>query len=171
MKRSAMALWLLLCPVGCGTDAVGVSECRQIEDARCEAAAKCGDVEDVAECKHYYNDHCLHGLPLDTAPRPKVVAACVATIKAAGSCASKQGAKTAPGDCKNSDALEDTKAKRVCDIVDEPQEAEQCSFLIAPEDDDEETSDSETEAESESETESKPKADAGSSKNSGGDSD
>ncbi len=47
---------------GCGTDAVGVDECRDIEEARCEAAQFCDIVDDVDACKRFYRDQCLHGL-------------------------------------------------------------------------------------------------------------
>ena len=50
---------------GCGTDAVGVDACRQIEEARCDAAPACtGDddtfgirtEEQVRNCKALYRD-------------------------------------------------------------------------------------------------------------------
>jgi hypothetical protein len=149
-------LLLLLGCHACGTDAVGVNECRQIEEARCVAAAKCGTIEDVEVCKEFYNDHCLHGLAIEDVPRAKVVNACVATIAAAGSCAAKRGAKTAPAECDNT-KLDNTEARRVCDLVEEPELAQQCVFLVPdPEDEDED--------EDEDKDEDERDADAGQSK-------
>src|ERR1700678_814738 len=55
----------------CGSKAVGVSTCKQIETARCQAAAACNSPitwpddtsgTDVAACIRYYDDACLDGL-------------------------------------------------------------------------------------------------------------
>ena len=84
---SAACSFVLISASSCGTDAVGVDDCRKIEDARCEAAAHCpGDlqVEDVDACKRYYRDHCLHGLAVDHTPGAPVVSHCVSAIEAAG---------------------------------------------------------------------------------------
>jgi hypothetical protein len=130
MKRS-MWTWLVLNlgSAACGTDAVGVSECRRIESARCEAAVKCGSVEDLDQCNRYFEDHCLHGLAIGEAPRAKVVTECVSTIQAAGTCAKKYGAKTAPDDC-DSNRVKESDARQICDLVDEPERAPLCSFLV-----------------------------------------
>lgn len=85
---------------GCGTDAYGVGECKQIEEARCRAAAKCpeiplGDVyhasgSDVDACIRFYDVACLHGLEVPY-PGAPAVAACVQAIQGldggSGSCA------------------------------------------------------------------------------------
>ena len=74
----------------CGTDAVGVDACKQIESARCEQAPACGialeppyhtNGTDVTECQRYYDDACLHGLASGSDPGPTAVKACVAAIE------------------------------------------------------------------------------------------
>jgi hypothetical protein len=90
---------------GCGTDAVDVDGCRQIEEARCRQAPACGIAldtpnftsgTDVDACVRYYDDACLHGLAVND-PGPSAVSACVAAIEA------------------------DTKAKDGCIVVRAPQ--------------------------------------------------
>jgi hypothetical protein len=76
---------------GCGTDAIGVGDCKQIEEARCRAAAKCpaiplGNVyytsgNAVDACIRFYDVACLHGLEVND-PGAPAVAACVAAIEA-----------------------------------------------------------------------------------------
>jgi hypothetical protein len=149
MKRTSLALQLLsglgFLAIACGTDAVGVGECQRIESARCEAAAKCGSVDDLDACKRHFQDHCLHGLAVDQAPRAKAVTECVTAIKAAGSCASKHGAKTDPAECGAT--LKEADAKRVCEVVDEPERAQQCSFLLPDEKDEDKDEDEADETE------------------------
>ncbi len=107
--RRLVALALLVAgPVviyGCGTDAVDVDGCRQIEEARCRQAPGCGIAletpnftsgTDVDACIRYYDDACLHGLAVSD-PGPTAVNACVAAIQA------------------------DTKAKDGCSVVRAPQ--------------------------------------------------
>lgn len=75
---------------GCGTDAYGVGECKQIEEARCRAAAKCPDIPlgnvnhasgtDVDACIRFYDVACLHGLEVPDPGAPKVNA-CVQAIQ------------------------------------------------------------------------------------------
>ena len=84
------ALFLATNP-GCGTDAKGVEDCRDIERARCDAAVACGKVSDLAECRRFYRDHCLHGLGV-TPPARGRVDECVATIKQAAACVKANGA-------------------------------------------------------------------------------
>jgi hypothetical protein len=83
----------------CGTDAVGVDTCRQIEEARCQQAPACGisleppyrtSGTDVAACVRFYDDECLHGLVSGHDPGPILVGACVAAIR---------GASTTDGGC------------------------------------------------------------------------
>jgi hypothetical protein len=100
---------------GCGTDAKDVDECRDIEQARCEAAKPCGLVDDVDACKRFYRDHCLHGMVVES-PGQAQVDACVEAIQEAG------------------EAME-------CDTVLYPERTAQCSFLAPsdpPDDDDNE---------------------------------
>ena len=114
----AVASYLLAFAVvsgtGCGTDAKDVDECRDIEQARCEAAKPCGLVDDVDACKRFYRDHCLHGMVVESPGRAQIDA-CVATIREAG------------------EAME-------CDTVLYPERTNACSFLSPstppPDDDD-----------------------------------
>jgi hypothetical protein len=91
-----LALLLATAAVGttqaCGTDAVGVDSCTQIEEARCRQAPACaigleppyhtsgGDVE---ACIRFYDVACLHGLDVSD-PGPTAVHACVAAIEKDG---------------------------------------------------------------------------------------
>lgn len=102
---------------GCGTDAVGVDACRQIEEARCQKAPACGipiepphftSGSTVDACIRYYDDACLHGLAVGD-PGPTDVNACVAAINA------------------------DTMKKDDCGIVKEPQtDTAACGWLVPP---------------------------------------
>jgi hypothetical protein len=76
----------------CGTDAVGVDTCRQIENARCSQAPSCANINlgipvhrnspvtDVEACQRYYHDACLHGLATNTDPGAVATKACVDAI-------------------------------------------------------------------------------------------
>ena len=102
---------------GCGTDAVGVDACRQIEEARCKQAPACGILIEpphftsgstVDACIRYYDDACLHGLAVGD-PGPTDVNACVAAI--------------------NGDSMK----KDGCSIVSEPQtDTAACGWLVPP---------------------------------------
>jgi hypothetical protein len=84
---------------GCGTDAAGIDACRQIETARCEAAAACGYTEaQVKTCIEFYRDQCLHGLE-NTSREPSTaeIDACVAAVQQVRACAERQAAAMA--DC------------------------------------------------------------------------
>jgi hypothetical protein len=77
----------------CGTDAVGVETCRQIETARCQNAPGCPDIvldmpvhsdSDVDACIRFYEDACMHGLAAGADPGAPSTKACVDAINAAG---------------------------------------------------------------------------------------
>ncbi len=98
----------------CGTDAVGVEACREVERARCRRAPSCGidlsrpvhrdaPERDVTECVRFYEDACLHGLANPVDPGTIAVQACVQTIKTAD-----------------------------CEIVKAPETHPSCAFLIPP---------------------------------------
>jgi hypothetical protein len=83
---------IVLVAAGCGTDAVGVQACRQIQEARCQQAPACGislqppyhgNGSDVDACIRFYNDQCLHGLASGADPGPIAVNKCVAAINQA----------------------------------------------------------------------------------------
>jgi hypothetical protein len=125
VRRFALALACL----SCGTDATGVETCRSIERARCEAAAACGLVQDVAACQRFARDHCLHGIITDE-PSPNQVNACVGTLESLGRCAERNGRRSSPVEC-NDDWT--TERGDVCDLVEEPELAPRCGFLVPPE--------------------------------------
>ncbi len=124
---SAATTFLLVTAAGCDTGAVGVDECREIETARCEAADACGLIDDLEACKRFYRDHCLHGFPGDDAPSQVKVDRCVGTLKAVETCR-RSGTKQL-ADCKKPPTSTTTVAN-VCDIVREPELADECAFLI-----------------------------------------
>lgn len=85
-------LALIAGSMACGTDPVGVDTCRKIEKVRCESAPACGiDLKrpthsgdtpesDVAACIRFYDDQCLHGLPLKKEPAQSDIDACINAI-------------------------------------------------------------------------------------------
>jgi hypothetical protein len=101
---------IVLVAAGCGTDAVGVQACRQIQEARCQQAPACGialqppyhgNGSDVDACIRFYNDQCLHGLASGADPGQIAVNKCVAAINrapAAGGCSVVLSPQTAD-DC------------------------------------------------------------------------
>ncbi len=126
---SAVCAFVLVSSAGCGTDAQGVDDCREIEQARCAAAKNCGFVSDVPSCQRFYRDQCLHGLPVSP-PGSVKVNACVATIQAAGACATQsQGADTPLSQCNPMVTTGAPGVDTVCDLVKEPEKAAECSFL------------------------------------------
>ena len=137
---SALCSFGVVSAVSCGSDAVGIEDCRKIEEARCEAAAHCeGDihVKDVDACKRYYRDHCLHGLAVDDDPGAPAPKGCLKAIKTAGHCAANDPNMTfadcaaIPGDGLH----EQTRPELVhaCDVIQFPEFTFECEFLRAPE--------------------------------------
>lgn len=118
----------VLLHAGCGTDSIGVEACRKIEQARCEAAAQCGLIDDVSACQRFFRDHCLHGIALAEEPGSVVEDRCVDALRLAGECAEAKGRKTAPTKC-NPDLFKKADADQICELVEEPERAFQCSFL------------------------------------------
>lgn len=102
---------------GCGTSAVDVDGCRQIEEARCRQGPACGmNFDDlnvtsgttVDACIRFYDIACLHGLAVSN-PGPSAVSACIAAIEA------------------------DTKKKDNCSVVLSPQtDVAACGWLVPP---------------------------------------
>ncbi|MEZ4224979.1 MAG: hypothetical protein R3B13_28760 [Polyangiaceae bacterium] len=135
LRSTTAALWafgyayFVVQAAGCGTDATGVDECRDIEAARCEAAAFCGIVDDVEQCKRFYRDQCLHGLASGEQPGAPRVKECIATLHAAGTCA-KEG-KTALSEC-GAPVSGKTIHSKVCDVILHPEGAAECDFLASP---------------------------------------
>jgi hypothetical protein len=126
---SAVCAFTLVSAAGCGTDAQGIDECRDIEQARCTAAKQCGLVSDVPGCQRFYRDQCLHGLPV-ASPGSVKVQLCVATIRAAGQCVEQSGdVNTLLRDCDPSVTEGARGVLTVCALVKEPEKATECSFL------------------------------------------
>jgi hypothetical protein len=116
--RITMAISAIACVGGlviaCGTDAIGVEVCRQVETARCLQAPNCGiDLSmpkhrgspgtDVDACIRYYHDACLHGLATNTDPGNVQLQACIGAINSGN-----------------------------CDYVEHPEDAPECAWLIPP---------------------------------------
>jgi hypothetical protein len=112
---------------GCGSDAVAVDACRDIERARCEAGKHCGFVEDVDQCKRFYRDQCLHGLRSGKEPGDIALKQCVEAIKAAGACA-RDGVEHL-ADCKGWSSA--TTASTPCEAIQFPERIGLCDFLNA----------------------------------------
>jgi hypothetical protein len=117
VSRRLAALALILAGTvfgnGCGTGAVDVSACRQVEEARCHQAPACNIVitppdytggSDVDACVRYYDDACLHGL-VAGGPSASDLSACVTAITT------------------------DSNAQDCCSTVKEPQTSPACRWL------------------------------------------
>jgi len=125
---SAATSFSLVTASGCGTAAVGVDDCREIEQARCRAGAPCGIIEDVGACERYYRDHCLHGL-VTKPPAGASVSACVQVIEAAGRCA-QDDPTTKLSSCDPVVTDAHPGLSRACDVVTHPELASECAFLL-----------------------------------------
>ena len=136
---AAAATFSLVTSSGCGTSAVGVDECRDIEQARCRSSASCLDtrgnplIDDVPACERYYRDHCLHGLATKP-PAGASVGACLDVIEAAGRCASSD--PEAALDCTETASRPRANFTRACDLVAHPERAVECAFLLETPDED-----------------------------------
>lgn len=124
---AAATSFSLVTAAGCGTAAVGIDDCRDIEQARCRAAATCGMISDVDACERYYRDHCLHGLPVKP-PAGDSVPSCVEVIKAAGRCA-EADPDIELADCDPPVAAPKVGFTRACDVVSRPERTPECAFL------------------------------------------
>jgi len=125
---SAVCAFTLVSAAGCGTDAQGVDDCREIEQTRCAAAKNCGIVSDVEACQRYYRDQCLHGLPVPP-PGSVKLKACVDVIRAAGVCAQASGVDTKLSECDPSLSDSAPELETACDLVKEPEKSRECLFL------------------------------------------
>jgi hypothetical protein len=137
---------VVLAAYGCGTDAVGIDACRQIESATCEAAPTCkGDPdsfeieteEQVENCKTLYNDHCLLGLENATEedPAEEKVQKCVKAIEATAKC---QEARTATmAECTDVPMEEGGGALTPCQALREVELMTACAFIAKPPKEDE----------------------------------
>ena len=138
MRRFRLFVWKVAFSAGCwlglaacDTGAVGVESCRDIEYARCSAAAHCPTtfaIKSVDACKRFYRDHCLHGLPLASDPGPSNVNPCVNAINALGDCAARNPENTPVSQCSG---LNYSSTQTVCEVIGAPETIAECSFLGA----------------------------------------
>lgn len=136
-RHPAHRMAILLCfspwaaAVACQVEAVGVDECRRIEQARCAAARSCDlgidSADEQATCDRFARDNCLRGFALPDAPKTSLVDACVAAIRTAGTCAGENHplAKDCPGLGMSSAGTTTT-----CSVVETPSQAPACAFLV-----------------------------------------
>jgi uncharacterized membrane protein YgcG len=131
LLRHLSLILLVLAPQACSTKAVGIDQCRDIEYARCEAAVSCPsvfEVKDVAACKRFYRDQCLHGLALAHSPAKSDVRDCIDVIRLMGKCAKNHGEKASVAECDGLSS-ESTKVKTVCQAMQKLEWVPECSFL------------------------------------------
>ena len=121
------AYGLLAAAPGCGSDAVGVGECREIERARCEVGSACGLVSDLDACRRFYRDHCLHGLSLEESPSKQRLDRCTNLILALAACVKNLGADASYAEC----GLQvPATLEKACGVVESPEQTEACAFLV-----------------------------------------
>jgi hypothetical protein len=125
VRRLGIGVCFVWLAGSCGTDAVGVAECREIESARCAAAASCG-FADVEQCQRFYRDHCLHGVALEEVNEVQVDA-CVTELERAGRCAT-DAPGSAPAGCPEPVQTE-SEVTDVCTLILRPELASACAFL------------------------------------------
>jgi hypothetical protein len=126
---SAVCAFALVSSAGCGPEAYGIDDCRQIEQARCVAAKDCGFVSDVPACQRFYRDQCLHGLPVES-PGSTRVQECVTTIRNAGLCAQQaEGEHALLSQCDPKVTEGARGVLTACALVQAPEKAVECSFL------------------------------------------
>jgi hypothetical protein len=132
----AAALPVALALTSCGTDAVGVTACQQIELARCQLAPSCTPGFDVTRCELFYRDECENGIQnADAGGNLTTQAApCVAALKAEVACidAEDSGAcQTAVPSgtlCQETDA-----AATACSVILScPEVLAACAYLATP---------------------------------------
>ncbi len=132
---------LTLVVSACGTDAVGIDECREIEFARCKAAVTCGTIEaeEQEACERFYRDQCLHGLAASIHPGPDQQTACVEAVESAGACAAadKDTSLSGCADGAPARAASGKTLETACDVVARPWDTVECGFLNPSADDDE----------------------------------
>ena len=108
-SASLLVAGVLASGAACGTDAVGVDGCQEIEAARCRRAVECGLALDsprpaadpVAACERFYFDACLHGIQSGKEPTVPQRKACVEAVTTGA-----------------------------CDVVRQPERAAGCAFIV-----------------------------------------
>ncbi len=126
---------------GCGTDAVGVDICRQLEDFRCDNVEyACGTQQNftVDGCERYYRDACLAGLENTDAggTDTDAIKACTDSLTDVMNCAHAGGSLAACGIHLTSDLVIDggtqsTNIYTPCDIFKSlPYLLPNCAFVV-----------------------------------------
>lgn len=149
IRRPAAAVVAALLPIaawiapGCGTDAVGIEACRQIELARCDVAPRCAGFEgspaieteeQVANCRNFYRDHCLLGLEnAEAEPGQGDIDACVAAIERTAECGSPRSSTMA--ECGVELRAGEDGALAPCRVLQEPERLQACRWLEPAEED------------------------------------
>lgn len=128
------ALWLV---PGCGTDAVGVEACRQVEMARCDLAPLCAGfdgspniktAEQTQNCRQLYSDHCLLGLENTKSEVGQAdIDACVKALKKTADCPDPQSSTAGACGVNLRDGVDQT--LQPCRILQQPHWLEACKWL------------------------------------------
>jgi hypothetical protein len=128
------ALWLV---PGCGTDAVGIEACRQVETARCDIAPACAGFdgsanlkteEQVKNCREFYRDHCLLGLENTKAdPGQGDIDACVKAIKTTAKCADPKKSEAGACGVALREGVDPT--VQPCEVLQNPHWLQACKWL------------------------------------------
>jgi len=132
---AVLAASLAMSLVGaCTTGAVAITQCREIESARCEASLPCGVISDVDECKRFYRDQCLHGIAGPDVPTTEEQDDCVGTITRAGECALDDPERSLADCLSDAEGMggqgsEDEDDPDVCEFVAAPWQWDECDFL------------------------------------------
>jgi hypothetical protein len=124
--------------VSCSTGAVGVQACRDIETARCQAAAACGfSADQVSSCTLFYRDQCLDGIQntTDNPPSTAEIQSCIAAVEASEACAQAGvPSMVTCGAAPLVDAGEDDAYTPCSIILTSADQLEACSWVTLPPD-------------------------------------
>ncbi|MDI1478789.1 hypothetical protein [Polyangium sp. y55x31] len=117
----------------CGTDAVGIDACREIETARCEALPACGGTEaEATYCIDLYRDQCLHGIQSGVEPGADATARCVEAVRAVAACARAGAASMADCPAEPLVAAADPAAITPCVVITRrPEQLADCAFVAS----------------------------------------
>lgn len=117
----------------CGTDAVGIDACREIETARCEALQACGGTETQSTyCIDLYRDQCLHGIQSGVEPGADATARCVEAVQAVAACARAGAATMADCPAEPLVASADPAAIAPCLVITrKPEQLADCAFVAS----------------------------------------
>lgn len=128
------SVWLV---PGCGTDAVGIEACRQVEAARCDIAPTCAGFdgspnlktdEQVKNCREFYSDHCLLGLENTKADVGQAeIDACVKALKQTSKCEAPKASEMGACGVALRDNVDPT--VKPCEVLQNPHWLEACKWL------------------------------------------